>query len=101
VSNRFPFDVLADGSLVLAVGDGCIQTMAKRAHRELTAALLDDGVAIATAGALLDLLEEFLNSTDFRALRAGHPELAGGVPCRVRLERRAGGGVAWALVEPR
>lgn len=101
MNSRSLFDLLPDGGLVLALGEGCIQATAKRAHRELTTALLEERVGTDAGGALLDLLEEFLNTTDFRALRAEHPELAGGVPCRVRLERRAGGGVAWTLVEPR
>jgi hypothetical protein len=95
------FDVLSDGSIVLTVGACCIQTAAKRAHREVTAALLKDRAATATLGALADTLERFLGASDFPALRAGHPELAGGTPCQVRLCRREDGSVGWSVVEPR
>lgn len=97
----FSFDVLSDGSLVLTVGECCIQTAAKRAHREVTVALLDGSDATATLGPLADMLERFLTTTDFSALRAEHPELAGGSPFRVRLERCEDESVGWKVVEPR
>jgi hypothetical protein len=44
---------------------------------------------------LVDMLAGFLGSTDFAALRAAHPELAGGTPCRVRIYRDREGVVRW------
>lgn len=101
MTRAFSFDVLSDGSVVLTVGECCIQTAAKRAHREVTAALLEGRAATDTLGALADTLERFLGATDFSALRADHPELAGGSPRQVRLRRREDGSVGWSVVEPR
>jgi hypothetical protein len=98
--NDYSFDLLADGSMVLTLGEGCIQTTARRAHRELVLALIEGRARGAAIEALAAMLERFLSTTDFPALRTGRPELAGGVRCRVRLYRR-GGDVRWELVEPR
>jgi hypothetical protein len=84
-------------TVVLALGDACIQTAAKRAHRELAAALLEGRAAASEAGAALETLARFLAATDFAALRAEHPELAGGIACRVRLLASADGAVRWEL----
>jgi len=101
MSRVFSFDVLSDGSLVLTVGELCIQSTATRAHREVTMALLEGRTAGATLGALADTLERFLSTIHFPALRAEHPELAGGTECRVRLQRCDDGMVLWEFVEPR
>jgi hypothetical protein len=101
MTNTFSFDVLSDGSLILTVGESCIQTAAKRAHREVTAALLEGRAKATALGALADMLERFLGTTDFSALRTEHPELAGGTPCRVRLRRRENGSVGWSVVDSR
>lgn len=94
----FSFDILPDGSLVLTLDESCISTTARRAHRELTAALLQ-GIEIGTSmEALVDLLQRFLSENDFPALRASHPELTGHNGCRVRLYRRKGGEVRWELL---
>jgi len=101
MARSFSFDVLSDGSLVLTVGECCIQTAAKRAHREVTAALLEDRAVTATLEVLADMLERFLLGTDFSVLRADHPELAGGTPCRVRLHQCENGSVGWSVVDSR
>ena len=41
MGKEFSFDVFSDGSLVLSLGEACIQTAARQAHRELTVALLE------------------------------------------------------------
>jgi hypothetical protein len=97
---RGSWAALADGALVLSLGDACIQTTARRAHRELGAALLAAETAETAAAASLDTLTRFLSTTDFPSLRAAHPELAGGTRCRVRLARAADGGVRWEVIEP-
>jgi hypothetical protein len=99
MTGAFSFDVLSDGSLVLTVGEFCIQTTAKKAHREVTTALIEGRSANTTLGALADMLEHFLSTTNFAALRAEHPELAGGVECRIRLQRLGDGNVRWKVVE--
>jgi hypothetical protein len=97
----FSFDVLSDGSLVLRLGDGCVETTARRAHHELAAALLEERAAGPAMEAMVDLLAGFLGATDFPALRAAHRELSGGVECRVRLHRRGDGLVRWEIVGAR
>ena len=98
MTTPFTFDVLANGDVVLRLGEGCIQTRARRARREIVDALLAgdaNGVAIEPVVELLDL---FLQTTDFRRLRAEHPELAGETPCRVRLYRTPDGAVRWEVI---
>ena len=96
-SGAFSVDVLSDGGVAISLGDACIQTAAKRAHRRLSAALLEDRGGGEPVGAALETLASFLSTTDFASLRAEHPELAGGTPGRVRLWRDAGGAVRWEV----
>ena len=85
------FLICPDGSVGLSIGEFCIETAAKRAHRELAAALLDGRASQPGAHAALDLLVTFLSTTDFAVLRSETPALAGGTRVRVRLHRgRAG-----------
>jgi hypothetical protein len=95
-----PLNVLDDGSLILTLGEACLQTAAKRAHYELTLALLEGRAAGAALEALAGTLARFLNTTDFAVLRAEHPELAGGTRQRVRLYRREDGSTRWEIVQP-
>jgi hypothetical protein len=98
MTTPFSFDVLPNGDVVLRLGEGCIQTCARRARQEIVDALLAgdaSGVAIEPVVELLDL---FLQTMDFRRLRAEHPELAGETPCRVRLHRTPDGAVRWEIV---
>jgi len=92
---RFSFDVLSDGSLALRLGDACIEASAKRARRELADSLLAGQEPSVALEALVELLDQFLTTTDFRRLRGDHPELAGGTPCHVRIYRVPDGGVRW------
>ena len=87
----------SDGSLVLTLGGSCIQTAAKRAHRDLSSALFEGRAAGSAVEAALETLSWFLSTTDFALLRAEHPELAGAVPCRVRLWRDGEGVVRWEV----
>jgi hypothetical protein len=95
------FEELSDGSLVLTVGKGCIQTAAKRVHREISVALLEGRATTATLGVYADTLERFLSTTDFSVLRTNHPDLAGGTECRVKFWQREDGGVDWEVMKPR
>ena len=45
--------------------------------------------------------ETFISTTDFAALRAEHPKLAGDTHCRVRLYRHEDGLVRWEVVQSR
>jgi hypothetical protein len=91
-------EILPGGAVILSLGEGCIQATARRAHRELARALLDDGIAPAPAAlAAVETLARFLAETDFPALRARRPELAGGRPVQVKLEPRREG-VSWEVV---
>jgi hypothetical protein len=95
------FEVLSDGGLVLKLGDVCIQTAARKAHRELVQELLDEGTAVHAHESLVDTLAAFLDNTDFAALRATHPELAGGIPCLVKLRLDRNGSVRWKVIDPK
>ena len=101
MTGAFSFDVLSDESLVMTVGEFCIQTTAEKAHREVTTALFKGRSTDTTLGALADMLEPFLSTTNFAVLRAEHPELAGGTECRVRLPRSGDDNVRWEVVEER
>ena len=93
------FEVRADGSLVLELGETCIQTAARRAHRQMAQMLLDQSTGGTVRENALDTLGDFLTRTDFAALRAERPELAGGTPCRVRLRRNRDGSVDWEMID--
>ncbi|MBN1946909.1 MAG: hypothetical protein JW797_14645 [Bradymonadales bacterium] len=88
-------EIQPDGSLVLTLDEACIQTAAKKAHREIALALLDGVEQDEAMEGALDLLERFIDNTDFATLRARHPELAGHAGCRVRLVRDEDGTVRW------
>jgi hypothetical protein len=95
------FDMLANGDVVLHLGEGCIQTCARRARREIVDALLGSDADAVTLDPVIELLDLFLQTTDFRRLRAQHPDLAGEIPCCVRLYRTPDGAVRWEMVTTR
>jgi tRNA-Thr(GGU) m(6)t(6)A37 methyltransferase TsaA len=93
--------LLAIGSpdeLVIELKQACIETTARRVHRALVDACLAGRRSGPLVEAAIDLLQQFLRSTNFRQLRAAHPRLAGGSPCRVRLRRDDPATVSWMLV---
>ncbi len=92
------FELLSNGSLALILREACIQTTARRAHREITEKLISELSPDEALKVSVDLLERFLVSTDFARLRTEHPELAGGTPCRVRLSCGEYGSVRWEVV---
>ncbi|MDY0002598.1 MAG: hypothetical protein RBU30_14980 [Polyangia bacterium] len=101
------FELLPDGSLLLRLGEHCIQTAARIAHREVTSLLMDASHVeqVDDANTALEpvanTLALFLNNTDFPALRAEHPALAGGAPSLVRLRLTKDGEALWELVVPK
>jgi hypothetical protein len=101
MTTPFTFDVLANGDLLLRLGEGCIETCARRARREVVDALLANDANEAAIEPVVELLDLFLQTTDFRRLRAEHPQLAGEVPCRVRLYRTPDGAVRWEVITTR
>jgi len=87
------FDLPRDGGVTLVLGAHCIQTTARHAYETLVADVHEASPpAVADA---IALLVRFLEATDFGALRAAHPDLAGGTPCRVHLRWEGGGGIGW------
>jgi hypothetical protein len=99
MDNNFSFDVSYDGSLVLTLDGACLQTTAKKAHREMTLALLDGRAAADGLESLVDMLESFLGTTNFARLRAEHFELTGAMRRQVRLFRNENGEVSWEVVK--
>ena len=85
--------------VVLDLSAHCVETAARSEHRRLTGELLRGGGTDASVEARVELLHEFLEQTDFRALRAAQPVLAGGRPRRVALLRTPDGAAHWRLLE--
>ncbi len=85
---------MEEGELLLTLDDGCIETTARRLEQRLTRALLD-GPADAAAATALELLTHFLQTADFRSLRARDPDLAGASGAVVRLRRGTDGSPQW------
>jgi hypothetical protein len=89
----------AASRVVLDLACHCIQTAARQRHAELVAHLVG-GAADPAAEAEVALLAEFLAGSDFPRLRADHPALAGGAPCRVVIGRAPGGAPRWRILDP-
>lgn len=84
------------GVVVLDVSDHCVETEAKARYRAQVDALLAKEEASAEEEEAVEVLEHFLRTADFRALRGDHPELAGGTRGTVLLWREDGHEVRWA-----
>jgi hypothetical protein len=97
MDRSFSLDIVSEGGVVLKLEDACIETTARRARREIIAVLLGGRASEAAEEAAAETLAAFLTTTNFAALRAQHPELARGNPCRVRLHRDVEG-VQWEIV---
>lgn len=92
-------DIISADELVVELdGEYCIETVGQRAHRILMGEYLEGAVEGPEAEGALDTLARFLAQTDFRALRAKYPELAGGSRERVRIYRKESGQVLWQKV---
>lgn len=100
MSERRSSEVLSNGDVVLHLEETCIQTTAKKAHRELVTLCIEQGETDAGIEAAVELLCDFLQTTDFARVRSEHPELAGGTACSVRLIRGGEGKVDWEVVTP-
>ena len=99
IGGRVParYEVLPNGDVVLRLDTVCIQTAAKRARDELVAGYLDTPDPEPGVEAPIGLLERFLETTNFREIRARQPELAGGTQCCVRLHQCQDGTVRWEV----
>ena len=89
-------------SVVLHLLDHCIETEARRAMKMREAILLDDEDIEARQPQVveeLEMLTEFLQTRDFRRLRAADSDLAGGRDVRVRIFRNAAGAVEFAKID--
>ena len=84
--------------VVLDVEHHCVETAARSAHRRLAQELMC-GRGNKRAEDQLSLLGDFLETTNFRALRSAHPELAGGSSHQVFLGRGADGAVSWWVLD--
>ncbi len=95
-------EVGSDGDVILSLGEDCVRKAARRAYDALVSAAADspEPDPDPIVGGAARLLARFLESTDFAALRAAHPKLAGGTVCRVRLSWHDTESVGWAIVEP-
>ncbi len=99
--SRFEMNEM-DVSVVLHLVDHCIETEARRALKARQARLLEDAMPEdedMLAGEM-EMLQDFLTSWDFRALRAADPDLAGGRDLRVRVFRRKEGLVDFEKLAP-
>jgi hypothetical protein len=88
-------DVLPDGSLVLTLTEGCLQTTLRQAHRDLARVLLEDRGVGLRLEVYVDLLAALLTTERFAAIRTAHPDLASGTGVRVRVFRDERGAVRW------
>lgn len=91
-------DVRSDGSLVLTLAEGCLQTTLRHAYRALAGALLDDPKGELPRRDHLDLLAELLGREPFAAIRATHPDLASASGARVRVYRDGSGAARWERI---
>ena len=88
------YEVQADGVL-LTLDQGCIETTARNAHRELVRQVLEEKLPSPAVQSALSLLAEFLTVVDFRSVRAHDPDLAAGLGRRVRVFRDGAGRPEW------
>lgn len=89
---------LSRDEVVLRLGlRGCIETTARHVHRTLSEELLQETEPNPAAEGALELLEQFLRSADFRALRTSDEDLAGQRQASVRIFR-APDGVAFEKI---
>ena len=83
--------------VVLDLSFHCVQTAARKEHARLEQLLLAGRPELEAQERLM-LLGEFLESTDFKKLRAERPELAGGTPVQLEVWRTPSGGVEWSIL---
>ncbi len=89
-------------SVLLQLSPRCIEAASVSEHRRLLNAALASPRPSRSREQQLTLLKAFLEQTDFRALRARNPELAG--QAQVQVELRAGTAPAtvnWTLITRR
>lgn len=86
---------LSRDEVVLRLGlHGCIENTARHVHRRLAEELIQEKGPNPAAEGVIELLGEFLQATDFRALRAADEDLAGQKEVSVRIYRTQDG-VRW------
>ena len=85
----------------LNLSQHCIQTAAKHEYQRLIRHLLGTPSVNSTVEFKIALLTEFLEQTDFRQLRADHPDLTGGSPVVVALSRDSADQVVWSVLPDR
>ncbi|MBN2493833.1 MAG: hypothetical protein JXR96_04510 [Deltaproteobacteria bacterium] len=94
------FRLLGRDEVELLLDAHCIETTAKHVHSRLVGAYLEGRMEGSEIEGAIELLRAFLEGTDFRAVRASHPELAGSQRARVRLWRDRDGAAHWEQLPP-
>jgi hypothetical protein len=84
--------------IYLDLTEHCIETAARHAHRQVTDLLMKSDSADTILEAKLVILNDLLQAENFAQLRTDHPELAGGSPIRVALQRAPSRRVSWRVV---
>lgn len=95
------YDIPSDGEIILTLEGACIQSTAEQALRKLVDSLLSDRVAGLKHESAVELLSRFLETSNFRQLRANYPELRADSKHRVRLFYASNGTVVWDFLEGR
>lgn len=89
----------AEGFVVaLDVSAHCVETEARARYRAAMTDAVDRPDLSEEQCAFIATLETFLRETDLRAMRAQHPETAGGTPGSVEVRQDDRGGVTWRFV---
>ncbi len=86
--------------VVLDLKQHCIKTSALRAHQRLVDRLISCSGPDPLAEEKLTIVQQFLEQSDFRELRAKHPELAGGSAIQITLWRSDSGQIRWSTPTP-
>lgn len=92
--------------ILLDLSTCCIETAAKRAHRQMVDFLANAHESqsqdqLEETKKQIELVLEFLETTDFAKLRSCQPELAGSSSVCVRLYRSETGKIVWDIEENR
>ena len=84
--------------VVLDVSEHCVETEARARHRAAMTEAFASPTLSEEQGAVLEALEAFIQQSDFRAMRANHPEIAGGTSGSVEIGRDQNGQIRWRFV---
>jgi hypothetical protein len=83
----------------LALQGHCIETAARERLRQLLDEIISSDIVDMSLQGQYELLREFINTADFRKLRASDKRLAGLVPCKCEIYREEDGLPAVRIME--